>query len=400
MVRWTLLTAIWAITSFLISARGAESPRAIASPAYRVDLRKIVKGPFAFIPIGPLGESRVGLPIRSLRFLDNERLAATVVTQAAGAPALPARGAPSAASRFRLHVVLFEAGTGKILGTPTWPSNTRYAWIVAATNKGFVAETGNELTLVSQDLRPLKHLTLPEPGADHYGHDLWWDTNPSLSERRAVLTAGRRSPWLWIDTENLEVVKSWREVMSWGIAASDDQLVTEIPQRHQNDPPPFLEVAAPGGDWKPLRGTGNTSLWQFVGPHLLYFHRFSTDGSRVASSVFLMRTDTGEQSRLEPPRNKSWGLGQAAVSRSGKRFVILVEQTKGAHPALDIGGHGVLRELFVFDPPFKTPSFTLEVHGSRIRNPNITALSPNGRHLAVFANPDPVFEVYELPPPK
>ncbi len=113
-----------------------------------------------------------------------------------------------------------------------------------------------------------------------------------------------------------------------------------------------------------------------------------------------MRTDTGKLSRLKPP-HKGWGFGQtAAVSRTGKRFVLLVEQTKGAHPALDIGGHSVLREMLVFDPPFTTPSFTLEVHGSKIMNPDNVALSPDGRHLAVFAYPDPVFEVYELPPPK
>lgn len=113
-----------------------------------------------------------------------------------------------------------------------------------------------------------------------------------------------------------------------------------------------------------------------------------------------MQTEAGVISRLEPPRNKNWGLGQAAVSRNGKRFVILVEQTKGAHLGLDIGGHDVLKALFVFDPPFKAPSFRLVVRGSRIRNPEMPALSPDGRHLAVFAYPDPVIEVYDLPQPK
>lgn len=402
MPRWTLFTGILAITSFLISARGANQPRANVSPAYRIDLKKVVKGPFAFIPVGPGGESRVGLPIRSLRFLDNERLAATVVTQAPGVPALPTRGYPSIASRFRLHVVLLDAATGKILSTPTWPSNTRYAWIIAATRAGFVVETGNVFSLVSPGLKTLKQLKLPDPGADRYGHELWWVADPSWSEKYAVLLRppfGSIGLWLWIDTENLKTLKSWHDNLSGPVTASDNQLVKMVFQQHAGSSPSHLEISAVGGSWKPLPTTINASSWQFVNQGLLYVQSDGTGDAKVQGGVFLMNTDTEELSRLEPPR-KGWGLGQAAVSRSGKRFVILVEQTKGAHPALDIGGHGVLRELFVFDPPFKAPSFTLEVHGSKIRNPDNVALSPDGRHLAVFANPDPVFEVYELPPPK
>jgi hypothetical protein len=296
--------------------------------------------------------------------------------------------------------VLFEAETGKILDTPIWPSNTRYAWIVAATSTGFVTETGNEFALVSPNLKPLKRLTLPDPGADQYGHELWWDANPSWSQKRAVLAAGIRSPCLWIDTERLKVLGSWRADLSGSITASDSQLVKMVFQRHADAPPSHLEIATIGGPWRRLPATINASSWQFVSQGLLYVQSDGTGNSRVPGGVFLMRTDTGELSRLKPP-NKGWGFGQAAaVSRTGKRFVILVEQTNGAHPALDIGGHGVLREMFVFDPPFTTPSFTLEVHGSKIRNPDNVALSPDGRHLAVFGYPSPVFEVYELPPPK
>jgi hypothetical protein len=403
MGRWTLLTAILAITSFLISAQGEESPRPVIAPAYRIDLRNIVKGPFAFIRVGPAGESRVGLPIRSVRFLDNQRLAATVVTQAPGTPALPERGQPTAASRFRLHMVLFEAETGKILATPTWPSNTRYAWIAAVNDLGFVIAAGTDLTLFSPGLEPVKGLVVPQPPTDRYAHDLFWIPIQSWSGKRVLLHAA--PAWslglcLWLDAENLRVIKSWRDVVGGSLAASDDQLVMEVPQRHRDEPPPFLEISSPGGPWKRLPATINASSWQFVDQGLLYLQSDGTGDSRVPGGVFLMRTDTGELSRLEPPREKNWGLGQAAVSRAGTRFVILVEQTKGAHRALDISGHDVLRALLVFDPPFTTPSFTLEVRGSRIKNPNITALSPDGRHLAVFAYPDPVIEVYDLPPPK
>jgi hypothetical protein len=299
-------------------------------------------------------------------------------------------------------VVLFEAGTGKVLGTPTWPSDSRYAWIAAVNDRGFVIAAGRNLTLLSPRLEPVDRLTLPQPPTDQYGHDRFWTPDKSWSGKRVLLLTApvfSKGLWLWLDAEKLRMLDTWRDPVTGPVVASDDQLVTVVGGR-PSEPPPSLEISSPGGPWRPLPATINASSWQFVDRRLLYLQSDGTGDSRVPGGVFLMHTDTGELSRLEPLR-KSWGFGQAAaVSRDGKRFVILVEQTKGAHPALDIGGHDVLRALLVFDPPFTKPSFTLEVRGSRIRDPEMPALSPDGRDLAVFAYPDPVLEVYELPPPK
>ena len=80
--------------------------------------------------------------------------------------------------------------------------------------------------------------------------------------------------------------------------------------------------------------------------------------------------------------------------------MILLHETRGSHPALDIGGHLVLRGFDVFDAPFSVPTVTLEVKDSRLKNPDLLALSPDGRHIAVLAYPDPILEVYDLPPAK
>jgi len=332
--------------------------------------------------------------------LDNQRVAATVVTQAAGPPTLPARGEPTTASPFRLDAVLIDAATGKILGTPAWPSNSRFAGIVAANDRGFVTETGVELTLLSPDLAPIKRLTLPPLPPNPYRGERYWNPRPSWSGRR-VLLLGQvfwiKGPWLWLDAEGLQVLESWQDIRTGDVTLSDDRLVMDTGGRHFGDPPSRLVMSVPGGKWSPIPSTLHASAPQFVGPDLLYFQSYSTIDFPAQGGVFLMRTDSGEVSRLQPPR-RGWGFGRAAASRTGKRFVILIEETKGRHPALDIGGHGVLRALLVFDPPFTTPTCTLEVRGSRIRNPEFPALSPDGRRLAVFSYPDPVLEVYELPP--
>jgi len=295
--------------------------------------------------------------------------------------------------------VLVEASSGKLLGTPQWPSNSRYALVIAVNDKGMVLEAGTDLTLFSLDLRPVKRITLSPVPADQYGHDNNWVPHSSWSGKRVLLLGGRvwmKGPWLWLEAENLEVLRSWEDVLKLPIAVSDDQLVMGTGARRFGDPPSTLVLSAPGGDWRPIPSTANPSTPQFVGPELLFFHRFDTICTPEGVGAYLTHTDNWEASRLEPPR-KSWGFGRAATSRTGKRFTILLGQTKGSHPALDISGHSVLRAIRIFDTPFSASS-TLEVRGSRIKNPDTVALSPDGRHLAVLAYPDPVMELFELPP--
>lgn len=368
--------------------------------AYRVDLRSVLKAN----ALPQLGTRETPwVPVITLAFLNNERLAATLVVPAKVAPGLTTRDAPDAASPFRLCAVILDASTGRVLTTPEWPSNSRAAGIIAANDRGLVIEKGVEITLLSADLTPVEQTTLPSPsvtGGHADGTD-WGPTAASWSGKRVLLTAGPAwavRPWLWFDTEKLRVLKSWEDSATGPIAVSDDRLVIEPSSRHFGDPPSGLEVAVPGGDWKPLPPTMGASAPGFVGPNLLYFHRYIQGTVPPQVEAFLMRTDTGEVSRLEPPR-KGWALGQAAVSRVGNRFVVIIGQTKGFHPALDIGGDSVLRGLVVYDAPFHAPSYTLRIQDSKVRNAS-AALSPDGRHLAVLGYPDPVLEVFELPPAK
>lgn len=361
-----------------------------------------MKGPFALEGIGPgTQESRVGITIKSIGFLDNERLAVTVVTQTRSKPGLPRRGEPSNQSAFRLDAVLIDPLSGKVVGMPVWPSNSRYAGIVAINDRGFVIQRGDQLDLLSTSLAPVSRLELPELPADEYAHDRYWTPRSSWSGRRLLLLgwrAWKTGPWLWVDAMNLEILKSWEGVGTGPVAASDSCLVMSTGARHFGDAPSMLEIEMPGGRWNPIPATLNPANPQFVGRDVLYFHRYRSIAPPAQSAVFLMHLDVGAMDRLDPARN-GWELGQAAASRAGNRFVILVGQTKGSHRAFDVSGHGVLRALLVFDTPFVRPSFTLDVQDSHIKNPDLVALSPDGRHLAVFGYPNPVLEVFQLPPP-
>jgi hypothetical protein len=394
-----LSTAPLVFTCFLIDARAGPAAPTTVAPSYRIDLRSVIKGPLVFEPIGSR-EPRSGILIRSLCFLDDQRLAATVVTRAAGKPSLATRGQPNDSSEFRLNAALIQAASGKILATPYWGSNSRFAWIMAANDSGFVVEAGTEITLLSPELRPVKRITLPQPPSDQYGHDRYWNTHSSWSGRRVLLFAGpawSRTPWLWLDTENLQILASWQDVVNGRIAVSDDQVVREPFSQHFGDPPSSLMIESPGAEWKPIPSTLNASAPQFVGPDLLYFHRYVVTNPPDQALAFVIHTDGSEVFRVgTTPKGR--GPGQAAVSRTGKRFVILVLQTRGGHPALDIGGHTVLRGFQVYDAPFQAASYTLEVRRSTLRNPDPVALSPDGRRVAICSYPEPIVEVFDLPP--
>lgn len=357
------------MVSFHTSAPGGCRACHVISPSYRIDLSSVVRRPLVFEPVGPGGESRVGLPIRSLRFLDNRRLAAAVVTQATGVPNLLSRGAPSAASPFRLDAVLFDASSGKVLVAPSWSSNSRYNWIVAANSAGFVLQTGRELCLLSPGLKEAKRMTLPPPTPDKYAQERSWSAWPSWSARRILLTGGRvweRGPWIWLDAERLRVLRSWEAVLYMPLAVSDCALVMGTGGgRYFGGPPNCLQVATAGEGWRRIPSTVNPELVQFVSPSLLYVHCCRIRGLVESYSALLMRTNGTVILRFGD-EHKGLGPGQAAVSRDGSRFVVLVEQTKGGFPALDIGGHSLLRGLLVYDPPVSIT--VVRTGGSRFRD--------------------------------
>jgi hypothetical protein len=384
MLSGTFCTVVWALTCFRTSAETAQRPATELTPSYRIDLRSTLMS--AGVP--QLGTNEgVWTSARTLHFPNDRQLIATLVLPAKKRPSLATRSEPGAGSSFRLSAAIIDASSGKVVATPEWPSDSRSAGVVAVNENGLVTLARNRLTLLASDLTVRKHLALPAPDSGP-----WWNYLTTQSGRHVLFVAGnvpKDRPWLWLDTDRLEVVKSWQDASTGSGAVSDDLIVLS-PANHRLP----LEAKVPGGDWRPVASVEAASL-QFVAPDLLYLNLIGRGEREAGGGVFLMRTDGGQVSRLVPP-HKGWGLGPAAVSRTGKRFAIVVGQTKGSHPLLDIGGHSVLRALLVFDPPFKMPCYTLLARGSKVTNPSAT-LSPDGRHLAVLGYPDPILEVFELP---
>jgi hypothetical protein len=346
-----------------------------------------VSGKPLSLTFGGRPETRFWNPLTSLWFLDDDRVAVTLVTQTAAGSASP----------FGLHAVLIDARSGRVLAVPEWPSGSRYAVIAAANDAGFVVEAGQDLTLVSPSMVPLSRTSLPQPPAPPRGLTVerFWRPKASWSGRH-ILFAGEGGPWLWLDAQRLRIVESLREAPIRGLVVAPDRLdILGAPTQ--------VAGAIPAAVLRGLREHDPSSpfrllLATFVGPDLLYV----TIGGPItptAPRAILMRPDGFEIFRLGAPRT---GLGPGpvgpAASRNGTRFVILLERLRGSFPSLDIGGYRVVRELLVYDSPFREASSDLDVVGSKLRNVSHAALSPDGRHLALLSDNPLLLEVFDLPP--
>ena len=90
--------------------------------------------------------------------------------------------------------------------------------------------------------------------------------------------------------------------------------------------------------------------------------------------------------------------GSVAIpSASGQRFVIPFFQSRGKVAALDIGSHGELKTISVYDAPFHERSYRLEVKGPTIRELAQLTLSPDGSKLAILHG-ESVY-LFQLPAP-
>jgi len=92
----------------------------------------------------------------------------------------------------------------------------------------------------------------------------------------------------------------------------------------------------------------------------------------------------------------------AIVSAGGQRFVVPFFKLTGRVEALDIGGHGELKTISIYDAPFHERSYQFEVKGPKIRSFSDRslaqlALSPDGSLLAILY--DESVYLFQLPPP-
>lgn len=390
---WAALLLLFFLGSGFVAPRriAAREPKPVSvAPAWKTDLHPAVAGE----PLGYRFRAayEAELPAStSIWFADNATVMATFVIRANREGTILSRPDEPATSPFRLRAIFVNATTGRIKAAVGWPSDARDASVVAAHDGGFVTQRGARVDLYGTGPKELKQIRLP-PGAD-------WRATPSPDGKSILFSAfdprSRTNSWLWIDTGDLSIRHSWEGQPDGGISIADESIALSTWCTQADCPPAVLEVRGPNTGWKVI-GRGDAQPY-FVDDDALFLPSYGT-ASRPAPAK-LLRTDGHVLlSEGQPaPGGVWWSI--PAVSAGGKRFVSLGVRTEGAHPALDMGGHSVLRRLLVYDLLAPGHEQVLEVKGPKIEDvydPRNVALSPDGTRLAIL-NKEVVY-MLNLPP--
>lgn len=334
-----------------------------------------------------------GRPRTSLWFLDNGTIVATFITREGTKPSLASRDSSDPNQPLRLRAVFLHAETGKVTSTRAWPSESRIAAVIAVNDGKFVIQTGTTLTLYSSDTKELKKLSLPALPEDVSS----WHAYPSPTGRSVLFATGNLmttspKPWVWVDVDTLQTVRSWKEVQSGWIGISDSAIAMTACLIAEYRCSPRLEIRGITTEWKTVAPIEKQSHWgwspQFVNDETLFL---------AGAPWKLLKTDGKEILTESAP----FEGGTAITSAGGQRFVIPFFKLVGRVAALDIGGHGELRTISVYDAPFHERSCKLEVKGPKIRSISDKsvaqlALSPDGSKLAVLYE-ESVY-LFQLPP--
>lgn len=358
------------------------------------DLRPAIGGtPLGVVP----GELEwQAKPTTSLWFVDDGTIIATYLTWDDARPSLSSRSSSDPNQPLRLKAIFLDADTGKIRSKQSWPSESRLARIVAAHEGKFVTQKGNTLTLYSSEGKELNTLSLPPPPPN-----LIWRAHSSptgksiLFEDCAPMTVSLTS-WILVSADDLKVVRSWKVEQTGPVGISDSTIAMTacaFPERHCE---PNLKVRGVATDWKviaPMEKSGWAPFPKFVNDDTLFL-------SGTAGTPWKLLQSDGKVILSEDAPFRG---GAPVPSPGEQRFIVPFFKSKGGFAALDIGAHGELTAVSVYDAPFRERSYLLEVKGAKIRSFSgksvaQLALSPDGSKLAILY--DESVYVFQLPPLK
>jgi hypothetical protein len=379
--------ALFLLAHFLsnLSAPPGDTPIGAITSKWSSDLRAAVGSAPLGLVVGH-GHETHSQPRTSLWFLDKNTIIATFVTNE-GKPALSSRGGSDANLPLRLRVVFLDVSTGKITATPAWPTESRFAGIVATYDGKFVAQTGTTLTSYSADARTLGKLSLPPIEEDVLG----WGAHPSPTGRSILfattnLTTTVETPWIWVDSNSLRIAHSWKGIRTGWVGISDNAIAMTSCVIWFYHCDPNVAIRGLATEWKPVAPIERRSqpFPQFVSEDILFLSGHPWKVLQTDGKVVLTESAPFEGSLAIP-------------SAGGQRFVVPFFKLTGEVAPLDVGAHGELKTISVYDSPFHERSYKLKVIGPKIKDQGTQlALSSDGSLLAILH--DEWVYVFQLPP--
>ena len=235
--------------------------------------------------------------------------------------------------------------------------------------------TGNELALYSGDIKLLKHLTLPAlENGEWRAH-----TSPSGKNILFVPPDHKTGLWLWVATDTLQVTHSWQDTETGTLAIADDTLAM-LTCTWRNGCPHTVSVRGLDTDWHTLMPGLFQSYPQFVDDKTLFVYSSPSTLLRTDGSIVFVDSRTLKQCE---------SLNKVYPAPASHRFVAPSCSVEGAIGILDLGGHAVLRRIFISDGDADSSggwSYSLAVKGPAIKGLTQFAISPDGQRFALLNN--------------
>lgn len=374
--------AAFAIAFILIStgvsisrAREVPEPSQIsASPKWRTDLRGVLGTTPLGLTVGN-GRETTGKPRVSIWFLNNEKVVATFITREGDSRLSTSRNKNETSST-RLRAIFLNASTGEVTSTINWPTESRFAGIVAVDSGKFVTETGTHLTLFSSGLAPEKTLNLSATSENG------WASYPSPTGKNVLFIpsglSGSIKPWILINTANLKVTRSWQDVHTGWVAISDSWIAMTACGWISHCEP-FVEVRGPGTEWNEVSSASrpnNVPRPHFVDERTLLLQGMPTK---------LVDVDAQAKWSANLVHEACWWGGVYSASEAA-RFVVPSCSLRSHVGAIDVDGVEILKSFLIYDAPFEGPSPThiLNLQGPTIKGLPYLALSPDGSRIAIL----------------
>lgn len=366
----------------------APGPRVVDSnqgPIWQLDVRALGYVP----PQGPREGFALLQPIGPICFLENGQILVTFVTREAPA-GLARREQPDEVLPFRIRALFIDSRTGQVRTTREWPTASEMARVAPAPGGKFVVITPGRLILYSPGLERLTDLDLP---IDREGLRDVWRVKRSprgkylLIEYAPMTYEGRlEADWV-IDTENLQVVRTW--TTSGGVfldSISDHGMIVLTDGKIGRLGGPFnwlcdaRETYCRGGTF-----LDNCTILAKDAPiSVKWVYFVSPDGQLLFSEKY-----------------PEGDLFREACSADGRRLAVAAYKAKGGIALLDISPHYILRRVMVYDIPSRRWIYTLDAKKQKIKlDPELPrrelALSPDGSLLGLITE-EGVLKVYRVP---
>lgn len=243
--------ALFLLAHFLSSAGRASAAQqgSSASPDWSADVQGVIGSKPVGVVTSGKGHEYERQPKASLWFTDNQTVVVTFVTRPGGeSPKLSRRNLSDKGLPLHLQAVFLDVTSGKVKNVTNWPAISTYSSIVAVEHGKFVTQSGNELTLYAENLNELKKLQLP------WTEEFGWLAQSSPTGENILFTASDLRThsavhWIWVETDTLQIARSWEAVQSGWVGISDSNIAMTTCVWFY-DCQPNVEVRRLDTDWR------------------------------------------------------------------------------------------------------------------------------------------------------